>query len=69
MGMDCRYSMLGFKANSMAAVTPAVVEWNVRRTAPNRNPVAAMKHMPEEIAPARPVRQSESNCTKGSISR
>ena len=37
MGMDCRYNIFGFRANSSAAATPAAVERYKRRAAANRN--------------------------------
>src|SRR5258708_14812897 len=69
MGVDCRYSRLGFSASSEAAAAPAARLAKTHFAAENRNAAAIAKQAAEGIAPARPLRQSSVSAASRTINR
>ena len=69
IGVDCRYSMFGFSANSKAAANPALGDARARRAAAKRNDPARMKHADEGIVPASPLPHHASRFANRSMIR
>src|SRR5258708_12547642 len=69
MGVDCRYSRLGFNASSEAAVAPAARLPKTDFAAANRNAAAIAKQAAEGIAPASPLRHSSLSAAMRTINR
>ena len=57
IGVDARYSMLGFTANKVTAVNPAAGPQHLR-AAKKRKVPANTKHAHDGIAPGQPARQA-----------